>query len=344
MYDDSEEIIFNNNNFNINFINNHIIQQQFELLNQIQGNAQNHHNIHMNNEIKKINILKVYHVNKIQYNFSLNDISFDYFSEGELNREQFNDFEGDEGLDLNYNFTSIAYIKTYKILALIIENYNEIYLFDIKNQESLSRTLIGHKKEVLEIKTLKNDFLASYGNDFTLRIWNMKHLQNVTTINVQIKKFYIYFTQLLFGNLIFATNNTTIKMLDVKLYEFLPDIKVPSTPINYFQLPDKRIIIASEDYFIRIYEPPDYTKFTVLSKSRQKIYSFVLLDMNRLLIGVEENGTHSLNIINWRKKGYNYSNNIQGFRSPIGSIVKTNNKRVITISWDNLIKVFIVGN
>ena len=344
MDDDSEEIIFNNNNFNINFINNHIIQQQFELLNQIQGNAQNHHNMHMNNEIKKINILKVYHVNKIQYNFSLNDISFDYFSEGELNREQFNDFEGDEGLDLNYNFTSIAYIKTYKILALIIENYNEIYLFDIKNQESLSRTLIGHKKEVLEIKTLKNDFLASYGNDFTLRIWNMKHLQNVTTINVQIKKFYIYFTQLLFGNLIFATNNTTIKMLDVKLYEFLPDIKVPSTPINYFQLPDKRIIIASEDYFIRIYEPPDYTKFTVLSKSRQKIYSFVLLDMNRLLIGVEENGTHSLNIINWRKKGYNYSNNIQGFRSPIGSIVKTNNKRVITISWDNLIKVFIVGN
>ena len=65
MDDDSEEIIFNNNNFNINFINNHIIQQQFELLNQIQGNAQNHHNIHMNNEIKKINILKVYHVNKI---------------------------------------------------------------------------------------------------------------------------------------------------------------------------------------------------------------------------------------------------------------------------------------
>ncbi len=339
--DEDEEEIINNNNFN--FINNHIIQQQFDLFNQIQGNVQNNNNI--NNEIKKINILKVYHVNKIQFNFSLNDISFDYFSQEEINREQIKDFEDDEGLDLNYNFTSIAYIKTYKILALIIENYNEIYLFDIKNQGSLSKTLIGHKKEVLEILTLKNDFLASYGNDFTLRIWNMKHLQNVTTINVQIKKSYIYFTQLHYGNLIFTTDNKTIKLLDIKLYEFLPDIKVDSSPINYFELPDKRLIIASEDYLIRIYEPPDYLKFTALTKLRQKIYSFILLDMNRFLIGIEENGIHSLNILNWKAKGpIKFTNKVQGFRSPIGSIIKTKNKRVITISWDNLIKVFIFGN
>lgn len=172
----------------------------------------------------------------------------------------------------------------------------------------------------------------------------MKHFQNVTTINVEIKKYYIYFTQLYYGNLIFATEKDTIKILELPEYEFLPDIKTTSTPINYFELPDKRLIIASENYLIHIYEPPDYSKFTVLSKSRQKIYSFVLLDMNRLLIGIEEKGIHSLNILNWKGKGHKVTKVMQGFRSPIGSIVKTKNKRVITISWDNLVKVFIVGN
>ena len=330
--DDEEEELINNNII----INNNMIQQQIDIFNQIQGNVQNNNMININNEIKKINILKVYHVNKINYNYNFNDINFD--------REQINEIEDDEGLDLNYNFTSIAYIKKYKILSLIIENYNEIYLFDVKTQEALSETLIGHKKEVLEIISLKNDDLASYGRDCTLRIWNMKHFQNVTTINVEIKKYYIYFTQLYYGNLIFATEKDTIKILELPEYEFLPDIKTTSTPINYFELPDKRLIIASENYLIHIYEPPDYSKFTVLSKSRQKIYSFVLLDMNRLLIGIEEKGIHSLNILNWKGKGHKVTKVIQGFRSPIGSIVKTKNKRVITISWDNLVKVFIVGN
>ena len=66
--------------------------------------------------------------------------------------------------------------------------------------------------------------------------------------------------------------------------------------------------------------------------------------MNRLLIGIEENGTHYLNILNWKAKGHKVGKPIHKFRSPIGSIVKTKNKRVITLSWDNLIKVFIVGN
>ena len=328
--DDEEEEEINNNII----INNNMIQQQIEIFNQIQGNVQNNNVINMNNEIKKINILKVYHVIKTNFNCNLNDISF----------EQINETEDDEGLDLNYNFTSIAYIKKYKILSLIIENYNEIYLFDVKTQEALPETLIGHKKEVLEIISLKNDDLASYGRDFTLRIWNMKHFQNVRTINVEIKKYYIYFTQLYYGNLIFATEKDTIKVLELPEYEFLPDITTTSPPINYFELPDKRLIIASEDYLIRIYDPPDYTKFTVLSKSRQKIYSFVLLDMNRLLIGIEENGTHSLNILNWKAKGHKVIKDMQGFKSPIGSIVKTKNKRVIAISWDNVVKVFIVGN
>ena len=342
--DDDEEEEINNNII----INNNMIQQQFDIMNQIQGNVQNNNMMNMNNEIKKVNILKVYHVSKINFNINLNDISFDFFNQNEINgmnlRDRIEEEDDDEGLDLNYNFTSIAYVKKYKILALIIENYNEIYLFNVPTQEALPQKLLGHKKEVLEIIALKNDNLASYGNDFTLRIWNMKYFQNVTTINVEIKKYYIYFTQLYYGNLIFAIDKSTIKLLKLPEYEFLPNIKAASAPINYFELPDRRLIISSEDYFIRIYEPPDYTKFTVLSKSRQKIYSFILLDMNRLLIGIEENGTHSLNIFNWKTKGYKVGKNVIGFRSPIGSIVKTKNKRVITISWDNLVKVFIVGN
>ena len=361
----------NENNNNINNINNidniqdnihnfiladdddenNIIQQQFDIFNQIQGNIGNNNNIiNTNTEIKKVTKLKVYHVDKINFNPSLiNEMSYsEIINQNEINRmnsnERFDEEEESEGLDLNFNFTSIAYIKKYKILALIIENDKDIYLFNIKKQEAVPEKLIAHKKEVLEIVTLKNDNLASYGNDLTLRIWNMKYFQNVTTINVEIKKYYIYFTQLYFGNIIFATGKSKIKMLKLPEYEFQPDIIVPSPPINFFQLPDKRLLIASEDYYIRIYDPPDYTKFTFLSKTRQKIYSFILLDMNRLLVGIEENGAHFLNILNWRIKGHRVTQDAVKVYSPIGSIVKTKNKRVITISWDNFIKVFLVGN
>ena len=342
--DDEEDEDQNNIN------NNNIIQQQFDIFNQIQGNIGNNNNIiNTNTEIKKVTKLKVYHMNKISFNPNLNDMSYsDIINQNEINRmnsnERIDEEEESEGLDLNFNFTSIAYIKKYKILALIIENYKEIYLFNIKKQEALPEKLIAHKKEVLEILTLKNDDLASYGNDLTLRIWNMKYFQNVTTINIEIKKYYIYFTQLYYGNIIFATEKPIIKILKLPEYEYQPDIMAESPPINFFQLPDKRLIIASEDYFIRIYEPPNYTKFTILSKTRQKIYSFILLDMNRLLVGIEEKGAHSLNILNWRNKGHKVTHDALKVYSPIGSIVKTQNKRVITISWDNLIKVFLVGN
>ena len=337
---------------NIHFLNNNVLQQQFDILNQIQGNFQNNI-INLNNEIKKVNKLKVYHVKQFNVNLNLSDINLDMISQNELNRInsgvkiEEEEPEDEEDLDQNFNFTSIAFIKKYGILALIIENYNEIYLFDVKAEQALPEKLLGHKKEVLEIISLKNSDLASYGRDNTIRIWNMKHFQNVTILYVEIKKYYIYFTQLLHGNLIFATDNNTVKMIKFPEYEFLPNINVASPPINYYELPDRRLIIASEDYLIRIYEPPDYSKCVVLSKSRQKIYSFILLDLNRLLIGIEDNGAHSLNILNWRGKGDKLGRSILGdlgFRSPIGSIVKTKNKRIITISWDNLIKVFLVGN
>ena len=339
-----EDDNINNNNINNNnniLINNNIIQQQIAIFNQIQGNL--HHN-----DIRKVNILKVYHVKKVNVNINLNDINIDLINQDELHRinseMKIEEEEDDEGLDLNYNFTSIAFVKKYNILALIIENYNEIYLFNVKTQKALPEKLIAHKKEVLEIIALKNSNLASYGKDQTLRIWNMKHFQNVTTINVEMKKYYIYFTQLYYGNLIFASDKFTVKRIKLPEYEFLPNITGASHPINYFEMPDRRLLIASEDYYLRIYEPPDYSKFIVFSNSRQKIYSFILLDLNRLLIGIEEKGQHSLNILNWRDKGNKITRNFLGdlgFRSPIGSIIKTKNKRVITISWDNLIKVFI---
>jgi len=338
-----EDMDDNNNN-----MNNIMIQQQFDIYNQIQGNFQNNI-MNINNEIKKVNILKVYHKKKPNINFSDIDSNEDLNSKNSGDKIEEEEVEDnvDEELDQNYNFTSIAFIKKYKILALIIENYNEIYLFNVQTRQALPEKLIAHKKEVLEIISLKNDNLASYGKDHTLRIWDMKHFQNVTTINVEIQKYYIYFKQLLYGNLIFATDKQTIKMIKLPEYEFQPNIAAASQPINYFELPDKRLIIASEDYLIRIYEPPDYVKFTLLSRARQKIYSFILLDMNRLLIGIEENGTYSLNILKWIGKGQKITRTILsnlGIRSPIGSIVKTKNKRVIIISWDNLIKVFIVGN
>jgi hypothetical protein len=337
----NNNILINNNNI---VINNNIIQQQIAIYNQIQGNL--HHN-----DIRKVNILKVYHVKKVNVNINLNDINMDLINQDELHRinseMKIDEDDDDEGLDLNYNFTSIAFVKKYNILALIIENYNEIYLFNVKTQKALPEKLIAHKKEVLEILALKNSNLASYDKNQTLRIWNMKHFQNITTINVEMKKYYIYFTQLYYGDLIFASDELTVKRIKLPEYEFLPDITDISHPINYFEMPDRRILIASDDYYMRIYKPPDYTKFIVFSKSRQKIYSFILLDLNRLLIGIEENGQRSLNILNWKDKGNKITRNLLGdlgFRSPIGSIIKTKNKRVITISWDNLIKVFIVRN
>ena len=120
----------------------------------------------------------------------------------------------------------------------------------------------------------------------------MKRLQNTTTINVEIKKYYIYFTQLLYGNLIFATGPSTIKILKLPEIEFDNDITSIPDPMNYFELPDKRLIISSDDYYVRILKPPEYKVVTFLfNKQRTKIYSFLLLDKKRLLVGLKDNST-----------------------------------------------------
>ena len=204
----------------------------------------------------------------------------------------------------------------------------------------MDKKLIGHKNEVLEVLALKNNDLASYGADNTLRIWNMKNYQNVTIINIEIKKYYIYFTQLLYGNLIFATNESTTKILKLPMYKFLPDITEVNKPMNFFELPDKRLIISSEDYNVKIFKAPDYKEVIMLFKKRIRIYSFLLLDKNRLLLGFE-NGT--LNILNYNIKNSNYVSVAEHY-SPIGSLVKTKNDRVISVSWDDMTKIFLIGN
>ena len=315
---------------------------------------------------KKINILKVFVKNKnvptkqnpksesnkgnkkndINKNINNNNSNNNNSNNNNNNNNIINEEkveEGEKDLEPNFNFISMAYIKEYKLLTLIIENYKEIYIFDILKKESLNNISISHKKEVLAILALKNNDLASYGNDFALRIWNMKYFQNVLTIYVEIKKYYIYFTQLLYGNIIFATGESVIKILKLPEYEFNNDITCIKKPINYFEIPDKKLIISSEDFHVRILKPPDYKDVVNLFNMRTKIYSFLLLDKKRLLLSLEDKDK-SLNIMDLnKKKKKNNLKSICKFWSPVGSLIKTKDNRLISISWDNYIKIILVG-
>ena len=327
--DDDDDDEFNNN-----LINERIILQQTHIFNLIQNN--NHINNSNDQKNKRINIIKVYKVNN---NIKLN-LSNDMCNQNEINNDRINE-EEEEGLEPNFNFTSIAFIKSKNLLCLIIKNCKDIYLFDIINKEALKDKLIGHKKEVLDILTLKNDNLASYGKDSAIRIWNIKNFQNITTINTEIKKYYIYFTQLLYGNLIFATDESIIKILKFPEYEFEKDITSIPSPMNYFELPDKSLIISSDDYYVRILKPPEYKVVNFLfNKIRTKIYSFLLLNKKKLLVGLKDN---SIQIIFLDDKNYKNSAAIASHFSPIGTLVKAND-RVISISWDNVVKIFLIGD
>jgi len=336
----------NDDDNNLN-INERVIRQQAHILNLIRNNTFNQKNI------KKLNIIKVYTMNNLSKLNSSNNSNGDgqnyddTYNQNEINnmnKDLYHD-EEEDALDLNFNFSSMAFIKKFKILCLIIDNCSDIYLFDITKKEALKERLIGHKKEVLDILTLKNNNLASYGKDYAIRIWNLNKFQNTMTINVEIKKYYIYFTQLLYGNLIFATDKSLIKILKLPEYEFDNDITCVSQPINYFELPDKRLIIASDDYYVKVLKPPDYKQVLFLfHKKRIKIYSFLLLDKNRLLVGLSDNCIH---LINFNSKSHKNDILISTHLSPIGSLIKTNdinNTKVISMSWDNAVKVFLVGD
>jgi hypothetical protein len=328
------------------FINERIFRQQTQILNSIQNNV---------NGNKTITILKVYNLNNTtKLNSSNNSNGGDQNYNDTFNQNEINNLnnirffdEEEDALELNYNFSSMAYIQKQKILCLIIDNCKDIYLFDIIKKEALKEKLIGHKKEVLEILALKDGTLASYGMDFAIRIWNMKRFQNTLTINAEIKKYYIYFTQLLYGNLIFATDKSLIKILKLPEYEFDKDITCVDQPMNYFELPDKKLIISSDDFCVKILRPPDYKEVTFLfNKKRTKIYSFLLLDRDRLLVGLEDNNIHLLYLNNKKHKN---NMSITSHLSPIGTLVKTNenddkNNRITSISWDNVVKVFLIGD
>ena len=317
---------------------NEIIRQQTNILNQIQ----NQNNIN-NQENKRINLIKVFNINNSVKNKSClnNEYGQNYneiFNQND-NINKINEIE-EEDLELNLNFISMTYIKKYKLLALIIENCKDIYLFDLTKKEGLKKKLKGHKKEVLDILTLKNDNLASYGNDFAIRFWNMKNLQNFITINVEIKKYYIYFTELLYGNLIFASDESVIKMLKLPEYEFDKDITCVKKPMNYFELPDKKLIIACNDHYVRILKPPDYKEVTLLFNRTTNIYSFLLMDSQRLLVCLKDNSLHIM-FLNKKKQKKNMQL-VSTFYSPVGSLVKTNDERIISVSWDNVVKVFLI--
>ena len=317
---------------------NEIIRQQTNILNQIQ----NQNNIN-NQENKRINLIKVFNINNSVKNKSClnNEYGQNYneiFNQND-NINKINEIE-EEDLELNLNFISMTYIKKYKLLALIIENCKDIYLFDVMKKEGLKKKLKGHKKEVLDILTLKNDNLASYGNDFAIRFWNMKNLQNFITINVEIKKYYIYFTELLYGNLIFASDESVIKMLKLPEYEFDKDITCVKKPMNYFELPDKKLIIACNDHYVRILKPPDYKEVTLLFNRTTNIYSFLLMDSQRLLVCLKDNSLHIM-FLNKKKQKKNMQL-VSTFYSPVGSLVKTNDERIISVSWDNVVKVFLI--
>ena len=111
--------------------------------------------------------------------------------------------------------------------------------------------------------------------------------------------------------------------------------------MNYFELPDKRLIISSDDYYVRILKPPEYKEVTYLfNKKRTKIYSFLLLDKKRLLVGLKD---YSIQIIYLNDKTHKNSITIASHFSPIGTLVKTTD-RVISISWDNVVKIFLIGD
>jgi WD40 repeat protein len=309
--------------------------QQTHIYNLIQNN-----NINTNQEEnKRINLIKVYKNNSSKLNYS-NDMC----NQNEINTDKYNDDE-EEDLEINYKFRSMAYIKQKNLLCLIIDNCKDIYLFDIIKREALKEKLSKHKKEVLDLLALKDDNLASYGEDFAIRIWNMKRLQNTTTINVEIKKHYFYFTQLLYGNLIFSTNQNTVKILKLPEFEFEKDITIVPEPVNYFELPDKRLIVSLDDGYVRILKPPDYKVVNILyNRKRTKISSFLLLDNQRLLVGLND---YALEIIYFNDKNHKNSSAISSHFSPIASLIKTKDdkdNRVISISCDNVVKIFLVGD
>ena len=318
----------------LNNINERIIRQQEHILNLIQNN---NNNFNDKKTEKTINLLKVFKIN----NYSKLNISNDMYNQNENNNNILNE-EEEEGLELNYTIKSMAYIKQKNILCIIIDNCKDIYLFDLKKKETLKNKLIGHKNQVLDILTLKNDNLASYGEDFALKIWNMKRLQNIITIHVEIKKYYIYFTQLLYGNLIFATGESNIKIFKLPECEYDKEITSVPQPMNYFELPNKLLIISSDDFYVRVLKPPDYKVIAFfLNRKRTKIYSFLLLDKKRLLVGLED---CSIKIIYLNHKTPKNGNKINTHYSPISSLVKANENRVISISWDNVVKIFLVGD
>ena len=236
----------------------------------------------------------------------------------------------------------MCYIPQYKYLLFIVDkNPNiQIYISNSRNEFKLETILIGHSNDVISILNLTNGNLASHSKDQTIRIWDMITFQQIIVLKFDFKFSYSSFTQLYDESIIFAIEEYTIKLFNLEKNEFSHSFHCESKPISYFQIPDKRLIISCDDRNVRIYKPPNYENFTYFAKYHSKIYSYLLIDQERLLIGSKDCTIKLLYL------GYNQHFEKIGEHSACVGCIKQCYKynKIISISWDNSCKIWVIGN
>ena len=303
----------NNNNNNNNNINNNNFEEENE-----NGENINPNIVEIDNE--NFNLAEV-------PGFDDND---DFF---------FNNEEENNNI-FNSNFCGMCYIPQYKYLIFIVDKNSNIQIYNSNNEFKFETLLIGHSDDLISILNLTNGNLASYSKDQTLRIWDMITFQQIIILKYDIKFSYTSFTQLYDNNIIFAIEEFTIKLFNLEKYEFINSFHCDSKPISYFQIPDKRLIISCDDRNVRIFKPPNYENFTYFAKFNSKIYSYLLIDQERLLIGEKDCNIKILYL------GYNkHFEKIGEHSACVGCIKKCYQyNKIISISWDNTCKIWAIGN
>ena len=318
----------NNNNNNNNNINNNNNNNN----NNFNNNFNNFDDDNENGENVNPNIVEI-----DNENFNLAEVpGFDENDDFFFNNEEENDHT------FKSNFCGVCYIPQVKYLVFIVDKNPNIQIYNTNsiNEFKFETLLIGHSDNLISILNLSNGNLASYSKDQTLRIWDMITFQQKIILKFDIKYSYSCFTQLYDNSIIFAIEEFTIKLYNLEKDEFSHSFHCKSKPISYFQIPDKRLIISCDDSYVRIYKPPNYENFTYFAKYNSKIYSYLLIDQERLLIGEKDCNIKLLYL------GYNeHFEKIGEHPACIGCIKKCYKyNKIISISWDNTCKIWAIGN
>ena len=240
------------------------------------------------------------------------------------------------------NFCGMCFIPQFNYLVFIVDKSPNIQIYNMKilNEFKLETILLGHSDDLIYILNLNNGNLASYSKDQTLRIWDMVTFQAQIILKFDIKFSHTCFTQLYYNEIIFAIEEFTVKLFNLEKNEFSKSFNCNSKPISYFQLPDKRLIISCDDRTVRIYKPPNYDNFTYIPKYNSKIYTYLLIDQERLLIGNKDCSIILL-YLNYNE----HFEKIGEHSACVGCIKKCiNNNKIISISWDNTCKIWAIGN